>query len=444
VSIVNVALPSMREGLEASAAELQWIVSGYALSFGLVLVASGRLGDARGRRTMFVVGVVLFTVSSIIAGAAPNAMTVVIARLLQGVGSGVINPQISGLIQEMFQGIERGRAFGRLGAVIGLSTAIGPVLGGVIIRIAGVDVGWRWIFLVNIPIGMLVIALSYRYLPRPKPSPDSRDLDPVGVVLLGAGVLALLWPLVNGGDMDALQFLWILVAAVLFWVFVKWERRYESRGRLPMVDLDLFRLQSYTAGTILALTYFSGFTGIFFILTLFFQNGVGYTALAAGLGLTSFAIGSTLSSGMSGRHVVQAGRKLVVWGLTLVLIGLIGSQITVQLVGTDPSVGFWLAFPLLIAGVGSGMVISPNQTLTLVEVPVARGGSAGGVLQTGQRIGTAAGVALVGALYFSGLGQDDVTAVTNGLWSTISLTAVSLVVGIIDLVLRKRRGVPSA
>jgi len=437
VSIVNVALPSIRVGLDASEAELQWIVSGYALSFGLVLVAAGRLGDARGRRTMFVLGVVLFAGSSVLGGFAPNATWLVFARILQGVGSGFINPQISGLIQELFQGAERGRAFGSLGAVIGISTAIGPVLGGAIIAMVGPEAGWRWIFFVNIPVGVLAIVLSYRYLPPPEPSRDARDLDPVGVVLLGAAVLAILWPLVNGGVMQPIQLLWIVAGAFLLWIFVRWEHRYQARGRAPMVDLSLFRLRSYTAGTILAFTYFSGFTGIFFILTLFFQSSVGYSALIAGLGLTSFAIGSTLSSWLSGKFVLRAGRKMVVWGLVLVLLGLGGTQASVFAVGTDASVGWWMAFPLFIAGVGSGMVISPNQTLTLVEVPVARGGSAGGVLQTGQRMGTSLGIAIVGALYFAGAHTDSVSAVANGLWATIGLTAISLVVGILDLAWRK-------
>src|SRR5690625_14208 len=245
VSIVNVALPSIRIGLDASEAELQWIISGYALSFGLVLVAAGRLGDARGRRSMFVLGVVLFAGSSILAGAAPDPSWLIFARLVQGVGSGFINPQISGLIQELFQGAERGRAFGSLGAVIGISTAIGPVLGGTIIELVGPDAGWRWIFLVNIPIGVLAIVLSYRYLPRPQKAADGRDLDPVGVVLLVTAVLAVLGPLVNGGTMRAIELIWLVVGAALMWIFVRWERRYQARGRAPMVDLNLFRMRSY-------------------------------------------------------------------------------------------------------------------------------------------------------------------------------------------------------
>ncbi|HEX3004431.1 MAG TPA: MFS transporter, partial [Angustibacter sp.] len=151
ISIVNVALPSIREGLEAQSSELQWIVSGYALTFGLALVPAGRLGDVWSRRGMFVTGVAVFTASSVVAGLAPTAVVLVVARLCQGVGGGLLNPQISGLIQEQFRGAERGRAFGYLSAAIGISTAVGPLLGGAIIRALGTDVGWRWIFFINLP-----------------------------------------------------------------------------------------------------------------------------------------------------------------------------------------------------------------------------------------------------------------------------------------------------
>ena len=199
VSIVNVALPSIREAVGASSSELQWVVTGYALTFGLVLVPAGRLGDMRGRRTMFIVGVAVFTLSSLLAGLAPTALLLVVARLVQGVGGGLLNPQVSGLIQELFRGAERGRAFGMLGTVIGISTAIGPILGGLIIGGLGPEAGWRWIFFVNIPIGIAAIALSLRLLPAPHPAPGAsgHDLDLVGVGLLGAGVLAILFPLVQ-------------------------------------------------------------------------------------------------------------------------------------------------------------------------------------------------------------------------------------------------------
>ena len=438
VSIVNVALPSIRAGLGASDGELQWIVSGYALSFGLVLVAAGRLGDMRGRRTLFVVGVVVFTVSSMLAGIAPNPTWLVLARLLQGVGGGIINPQVSGLIQQLFRGQERGRAFGRLGTVIGISTAIGPVLGGALIAVFGVDVGWRWIFFVNVPVGALAIVLAYRYLPpsrRPTASGD-RDLDPVGVLALGAGVVAILWPLVSGEAWRATDAIWIAAGLVILGGFAWWERRYLARGRAPMVDVSLFRLASYTAGATLALVYFTGFTGIFFVLTLYFQNGLGYSPLLAGVAITSFALGSAAAALIGGRLVHRFGRSLVVAGLVLFIVGILVTDTVIDRHGAASDLGWWTALPLLLAGLGSGLVISPNQTLTLAQVPIQRAGAAGGVLQTGQRLGTAAGIAAIGSLYFAGLRTtgDPAIAVSHGLRACAAITGLALLIGVTDLV----------
>ncbi|MGI8576885.1 MAG: MFS transporter [Nocardioidaceae bacterium] len=445
VSIVNVALPSIRTGLGADVSDLQWIVSGYALTFGLLLVPSGRLGDARGRRVMFMVGVAVFTSSSLVAGLAQTPTWLVVARLLQGMGGGILNPQISGLIQELFRGKERGRAFGMLGTVIGISTAVGPVLGGAIIKLLGAAEGWRWIFFVNIPIGVFAIVLSSRLLPPPRRTtgPEVRDLDPVGVLLLGAGVLAILLPLVEQQQWSGSSKWWLVaLGGALLLAFALWERRYADRGRAPVVDLSLFRLESYSTGSALALAYFSGFTGIFFILTLFYQGGVHYSPLMAGVAITPFALGSACGAAVGGRIVTRVGRLLVVIGLVLVVIGLVLTDVVLGFEGHYTSIGWWTAAPLLLAGFGSGLVISPNQTLTLTDVPVARAGTAGGVLQTGQRMGTAAGIALIGAVYFSTLASshgDFAHSATLGLRTAVGLTAAALVVGLVDLYWTRRK-----
>jgi EmrB/QacA subfamily drug resistance transporter len=445
VSIVNVALPSIRQAVGASSSELQWVVSGYALTFGLVLVPAGRLGDMRGRRTMFIVGVTVFTLSSLLAGLAPTALLLVVARLVQGIGGGLLNPQVSGLIQELFRGAERGKAFGLLGTVIGISTAVGPILGGVIIGGLGADAGWRWIFFVNIPIGIAAVLLSLRLLPAPHRAKGARghDLDLVGVALLGASVLAILFPLVQEQQWKGNAKWALLVFGLVLMVgFVLWERRYAARGREPLVDLSLFSLPGYAPGTTLALIYFAGFTGIFFVLTLYFQTGLGYSALLAGLAVTPFAAGSAATAAVGGRFVTRTGRVMVVLGLLLVLIGLVATDVMLVLHGDQQNAAWWTAVPLLVAGIGSGLVISPNQTLTLANVPVQRAGSAGGVIQTGQRMGTAAGIALVGSVYFATLSSshgDDARAAGYGLRIAAGLTAVALVVGVVD-VLRNRGG----
>nr|WP_307834405.1 MFS transporter [Actinoplanes lichenicola] len=433
VSIVNVALPSIRDELQLSSAELQWVLSGYALTFGLLLVPAGRFGDARGRRNVFVAGLILFTLASAAAGLAQSALWLVVARLVQGAAAGIVNPQVSGLIQQMFAPKERGKPFGLLGATIGVSTAVGPLLGGLLIALLGPSEGWRWIFYLNVPIGIVAVILGMRWIPLAQNGKRRESLDPVGVVLLGLGVVLVLLPLVQEREWTG-SWKWLLVvagAAVLaaFWT---WERRYKGTA---LVELSLFKVRSYGLGALIGLLYFAGFTTIFFIYTLYLQSGLGYSALEAGLAITPFAVGSAIASAVGGRFVQRFGRHMVVGGLIAVIVGLAAADIALRLV--PGSGGGWAAaLPLLVAGLGSGFVISPNQTLTLSEVPVERAGSAGAVLQTGQRIGTAMGIAAVGSFFFNRLaaGQGDWGGAFRGsLWLTVSFVAVALVAALADV-----------
>lgn len=428
VSIVNVAVPSIDRALHATPSDLQWVLSGYALTFGLVLVPAGRFGDARGRRTGFVVGVALFTVTSALAGLARSPGWLIIARLVQGAAAGVVNPQVSGLIQQLFRGAERGRAFGLLGATIGISTAVGPLLGGLLIQLGGEAHGWRWVFFVNVPVGILAVLLGWRLMPaRPAGAPDRHRLDPIGVLLLGAGVTLVLLPLVQQQWHGGAKW-FLLLAGLLFLVaFGFWERGY-ARHRPSLFDLRLFGLRSYTLGALIGLLYFAGFTAIFFIFTLYLQIGLNYTALTAGLAITPFALGSAVASALGGRVVTRFGRPLVAAGLLVVVIGLLA---VVWVVRGSPHapVPLLTAVPFLVAGLGSGLVIAPNQTLALSEVPVPQAGSGAGMLQTGQRIGSATGIAAVGALFFSVLGS------THGDWATAFRHSLLLAAGIVGMAL---------
>jgi EmrB/QacA subfamily drug resistance transporter len=443
VSIVNVALPSIREGLHASQSDLQWVVSGYALTFGLLLVPAGRIGDARGRRTMFVVGLALFTLASLACGLAPGSLFLVIARLVQGLAGGLLTPQISAVIQQLFRGRERGTAFGLFGTTVGVSTAIGPLLGGALIQAFGTDSGWRSVFFINLPIGLAAMPFAWRLLPRPDEGQQHRhDYDPVGVGLLGAAIVALLLPLVQeqqwkGGG----KWLLLPLAAVLLGVFLLWERRYTGRGREPLVDLSLFHRRSYSFGTALITLYFAGFTPLFFVFTLYLQTGLRYSALEAGLAITPFAVGSAASAALGGRIVDRFGRSLIGLGLFLVGAGFVGTLLAVRAAPTSGT-GWATLAPLLIGGLGSGLVIAPNQTLTLSQVPVQRAGTAGGLLQVGQRIGAAVGIAAVGSIFFARIaatrGRDFAGAFEHALLAALAFVVVALVLAVVDVVVDKR------
>ncbi|MFD9006517.1 MFS transporter [Streptomyces sp. NPDC059582] len=435
-SIVNVALPSMEHGLAASEAAQSWVVSGYALTFGLVLVPAGRLGDMRGRRQAFLLGLALFTLASAACGLAHSASWLVLFRLLQGTAAGLIAPQTSGLIQQMFQGSERAKAFGLLGSVIGVSTAVGPLAGGLLINAVGTDSGWRWVFFVNLPIGVAAFVAGLRLLPRIPASTGKREeFDLFGVLLLGAAVLALMLPLVQEQQWTGrLKWALLPVAALLLAAFWAWERRQGQRGRAPLVDLGLFSLRSFTLGSLISLTYFAGFTTVFFVYSLFLQNTVGYSALAAGISVLPFAAASAVGAAIGGRLVMRHGRKLVVLGLSGVVVGLLGVVVAVQLAPLQ-SVGWATAVPMFIGGIGSGLTVSPNTTLTLTRVPVHRAGAAGGVLQTGQRIGSAAGIAVVGAVYFAHQANHErsVTAIQLGLLTAVGISLIALLLAVTDL-----------
>ncbi|WP_370943238.1 MFS transporter [Amycolatopsis sp. cg5] len=436
VSIVNTALPSIQRELPASNGGIQWVVSGYALTFGLVLVTGGRLGDIVGRRKMFLLALAGFVLASAFCGAAPNEWTLVVARLLQGAVAGMLTPQNSGLIQDMFRGPERGRAFGLFGATVGISTAVGPVLGGAILSVAS----WRWVFFVNVPIGLLAFVLATRWLPKaPHRHGKLRDeVDFAGIVLLGVAVLGILLPLISGG-------MWWLfaVAVVAGFGFVRWERRTVERGRPPLLDIRLFTgTPGYASGAAVGAIYFCGFAGIWLVFAIFFQQGLGYSPLESGLSVTPFALGSAVSAAVAGRLVATWGRKLTAIGLTMVAAGLTAVAVLVNFVAPQYA-GIAVALPLLVAGVGGGMVISPNITLTLECVPAPLAGVAGGALQTGQRIGTAIGTAVLAAVFHALLPGDYGHALSAALGCAIVITLVALGLALAELrVRRARRSLP--
>ncbi len=445
VTIVNVAVPSLERGLGATAGSVQWIVSGYALTFGLTLVAGGRLGDVVGRRRMFLLGLVAFTVTSAMAGLAPDQHLLVVARLLQGAAAGFLTPQNSGLIQQMFTGAERGRAFGLFGTTVGLSAATGPVIGGLILKAFGQDDGWRYVFFVNVPIGLVAMVLAARLLPPPGPRGGTvrSQIDTVGAGLLGLAVLAVLLPIVEAmGDPGTPLWFLVLLAPVATVVFVRWERRVVRRGGAPLLDVRLFeRAPGYASGIVLGATYFCGFSGIWLVLALYLQDGLGLTPLQSGLAVTPFAIGSALASVTAGRLVARWGRRVTVLGLAMVVTGL-GAVAVVVPLSSPAHPALFLGLPLLVAGIGSGATISPNITLTLASVPPRMGGAAGGALQTGQRIGSAVGAAVMAAAFRLTLGSGDELglAVAVSFLVALAFSAVALVMAVRELRLRPTLG----
>lgn len=453
VSIINVALPSMQFSLGASESDLQWVLSGYAITFGVVLVAAGRAGDVLGRGGLYVFGVVLFCAASIAAGLASDISLLKVARFVQGLGSGILSPQIIGMIQHYFRGYDRARAFGMYGTTVGLSMGLGPLLGGGIIALAGEAEGWRWTFFVNVPVSLIAITLALRWFPRPlyakraRPSsprgalaagrPAGLDLDPVGIILLSSSIVIILLPFMTP---PTTVWTWLLMPAgiVLVLVWVGWELRYRNSGRDPMVDMAIFRSRGFSNGVVLATIYFFGATGIWVLVALYMQQALGHTAFEAGvIGLPS-AVCSAFTARWTGRHVTYYGRRIVTGGIFIAIIGMASSILVIVLETQGRASIWWLLGTLTLIGIAQGAVISPNQTITLADAPIAYAGSTGGILQTGQRIGSAIGLGVITAIVFGVQAHFGwTTAITVAFAVIIAILLLCLAVSIGDMVQRR-------
>ncbi len=403
-TIVNVALPSIRTGLHTSSASLEWIVSGYALAYGLALVPGGRAGDRFGPKRMFLIGLTVFTLASVACGVAQNQGEIVAGRIVQGLGAGLFFPSISATIQHAFTGAARSKAFGVLGAVIGVSTALGPLLGGLIIAGAGARDGWRWVFLVNLFIGAVAIPMAAWRLPKAAAGHVRRGFNPVGLGLLTGGLLLLLIPLVEGQQDGWPAWTWSCFGGcvVVFALLAGWELRADKRGGDPLLKPGLLRQTSFSAGAVFAIAFFGGFSSIFFTLSILWQEGLGHSALITGVVIAPYSVGTLAAAANSDKLSARLGRLVLVLGCSLLIIGLALVVLVIHL--TAPAVNGWdLVGPLLLAGIGTGMTIAPNQDFVLATVPRAEAGTAAGILSTSQRVGTAAGIAVIGTVLFGSL-----------------------------------------
>jgi len=462
VSSVNVILPAVSHSLSAGTAGLQLVVSGYALVFGVVLVPAGRAGDVMGRGRLFVIGMLLFGAGSLASGLAPDVVTLNLARVVMGVGSGLLNPQVTGMIQQYYSGEARGRAFGLFGAVIGVSVALGPVLSGGFIGWLGDDWGWRASFLVNVPLTLAGVWAARRYLPasawcrgsdtgqtEQADSPDGDaagaahrggvDLDPVGMGLLAVGTLLIMIPFM---EVSAGTWIWGLEAAGIgvIGAWVAWEKRYRARGGAPMVDLSLLAIPSFAYGSLAIAVYFLGYTSVWIIVAQYVQAGLGSTALASGLIGVPAALAGSVAAAVAGRRGIRVGRAMVLGGMVLGIAGLLASIGIMHMHARAGWSPWWLTLTLLVLGVGQGLVVSPNQTLSLADVPLEYAGAAGGILQTGERIGTSIGIAVITGLTFRVSHSSGWEAAAQaGLLAVVATIAVAAGVAVIDLRLARRR-----
>jgi len=418
VSIVNVATRSIQSTLHSSYADVQLVLSGYQLGFASTLITAARLGDVYGRKRLFLLGMFLFTGSSALCGVAVNPGMLVASRVVQGIASGLMFPQVLSVIQVLFPPAERGRAFSAFGATLGLGTILGPVTGGLLIQADLFTDPWRAIFFVNVPIGVVAFTSALRLLPE-STAPDRPRLDVTGAVLSAVGLALLVYPLAEGRTRG--WPLWIdvmiAVAVLLLAAFVTYERRLLRGDGSPVLDTRLFADRSFRMGSLLNLIFFAGVPAFFFTFSLYLQQGDGFSALGAGLSSFPFAVASAIASARSDVVARRLGRSTLALGAGLLAVGMAGLILTVHLVGVRPHA--YLFIPaMLVCGVGFGLFVAPVITIILAGVQRERAGAASGALSTTQQVGGALGVALIGVVFFGLVGSNAATAASRAIAPT--------------------------
>ncbi|WKA60916.1 MFS transporter [Pectobacterium aroidearum] len=404
--VVNVAIPSMQADLGASFAQIGFIVAGYELAFGVLLITGGRLGDVFGRRRLFVVGMAGFTLASALCGLAPSAGFLIGARILQGLAAALLFPQVYASIRVNFDGDDSRRAFGLLGMTLGLAAIAGQILGGWLVHANLFGLGWRSIFLINVPIGLLAIAAA-RFIPESR-TPQRPSLDWMGVALVSVGLTLLLVPLIEGPGQGWPEWsLWMLATATLLLaMFYCQQERRQRAGHLPLVDMRLLVQRRFLLGVLLVLLVYSTSSSFFLCFALLVQTGLGLDPFLAGSIFAPCSVGFVLASLAAPRLVARWGTVAIVVGALVyaVSIGLLIMQ--VQLAGAD-LVAVRLIPVLVVVGAGQGFIMTPLLNLVLGFVDEAQAGMASGVISTVQQVGAALGVAVVGILFGTALATGD-------------------------------------
>ena len=425
-TIVNVALPSIRRHLHSSDAALQWIAGGYALALAIALILGARLGDRFGRRRLFVIGALGFTLCSLGCGLASSTSMLVGFRLAQGAFGALLIPQGLGIMRTVFPREELPKAFALFGPVIGSAAVFGPIIGGLLVSVHALG-GWRLVFFVNLPLGLAAAIGAAMLMPEARASHLPR-IDLLGSAIVGGAMLALVYPLIEGrqAGWPAWTFVSFAGGAVLLAVFALQQAWRKRRGLDGLIEPTLFRNRGYSSGSLVLLFFFVGMIGFSFALTLFLQIGEGFTALHSGLTFVPWSAGLAVGAGLSGgalaprfgRHVLEAGGVVSLVGMVLV-----------ALEAASGNVSTWDLLPgLLVAGFGMGLIVAPLFDIIIAAVQERELGSASGVLNAVQQLAGAVGVAMLGTVFFDALGGGHFhRALGRTIWVDIALIAVAIV-----------------
>ena len=421
-TIVNVALPSIERDLHMSIASLEWVVTAYALTFAALLITGGKLGDYYGRRKMFTLGLAVFTLASLACGFAPNPGFLIAMRAVQGVGSALMNPATLSIITATFEPRERGRAIGIWAGVSAMALAIGPLLGGLIVD----NLNWNWIFFVNVPVGVVGIVVSQLVIRESRDTSHEQSIDIPGLVTSGLGLLALCYALIEGNKHGwaSAEIVGLFAASVvLIAAFVV----LEMRQRLPMLDLSLFRIASFSGANTVALLVSLGMFGVFFYVSLYVQNILGYSPTKAGATFLPMTLLIIFIAPLAGNFSDKIGSRWLM-GAGMTLLGL--SLLLYLRVGVHSSYVSLLP-QLLLGGVGMALTMSPMTSAAMASVPIDKAGVGSGVLNSFRQVGGSLGIALMGAILASYLAPGDRNPqdFVNGLHAALTVSAVIVFAG---------------
>jgi EmrB/QacA subfamily drug resistance transporter len=409
VTIVNVALPTIRGHLHASATELEWVVSGYMLAFAAALIIAGNLGDLLGRKRVFLAGVVVFGLASLSAGLAASGAELIAARVVQGAAAAAMAPQVLATFRAIFAGPERGKAFGIYGAMLGFASAVGLVLGGALTDANLFGWSWRSVFFVNVPVAAAALIAGLRLIPETR-DPAARRPDLPGALLLSCSLVAIVYPLLEGRQLGWPAWLWALLGAGLAGLGALGLIEARCPGRrargpqpAPLLRARLFKIPAFAAGLGIQLAFSAGMQGFFLAFALWLQAGEHFSPLKAGLTAVAFSVGSFAGAPAAVPLAQRHGRAVLAAGAAGMVAGILGVALAARHVGPDGSP--WPIVPgLAVAGAGLALLVIPLVNVVLAAVPVEAAGGASGLFTTAQQLGGALGVALLGTVFFGYLG----------------------------------------
>ncbi|MFJ2721261.1 MFS transporter [Streptomyces sp. NPDC091412] len=403
--IVNVAIPSLQTDLNASASAIEWVVAGFGLAYGVGLITGGRLGDLYGRRKMFLLGLGLFTIASLLCGVAQSGGFLVSSRVLQGLAAAMLAPQVLALLGTIFTGAARLKVFAGYGLAMGLAAVFGQLIGGLLIEADIAGWGWRSCFLVNLPICLLIMGVTLKVVPESR-AEGRPKLDFLGVVMITLALVALVLPLIEGREDGWPLWTWLSFGAfvVLMAAFVAVERSIAAKGGSPLVNIAMFRDRAFVVGLACQLVFWMGQASFFLVLALYMQAGRGLSALEAGLLFAAIGAGYMYTSMNATKFATKLGRQVLAVGALLMVVGLVVLGVTAAQLGSDGHTA-WLIPGLVIDGAGMGLAVAPLASTVLARVNPQYAGSASGVLTTGLQIGNSIGVAVIGVIFYNALGE---------------------------------------